>query len=193
VNFRIIVLISGHGSNLQAIIDAITHKKVAAEIAAVISSCKDAYGLRRAIQANIPQHVISKHDHPDPERYDTALAEIINRYHADLIVLAGYMRILTPAFVQRFQGKIINIHPSLLPKYRGLNTHQRVLDAGETEHGVTIHYVTDNLDAGPIIAQQALTIKPGETAAELKQRIQAIEHQLYPQVIAQLAQQHEVL
>ena len=181
-----VVLISGNGSNLQAIIDAIA-KGLAVEIRAVISNRPEAFGLQRAAQVGIPTHVI---DHTQGSRHDfeTALSEKINTYAPDLIVLAGFMRRLTPDFVRLYSGRMINIHPSLLPKYPGLHTHRRVLSAGENRHGVTIHYVTDEVDAGPLICQAALNVPPGETEENLEQRIHALEHRLYPQVLSWFAE-----
>lgn len=184
----IVVLISGNGSNLQAIIDAIAAKQLPAKICAVISNHVDAYGLERARRASIPTHILSNADFKNPKEYDDELQKIIEHYQPALIVLAGFMRILTPTFVNHFVGKIINIHPSLLPKYRGLNTHQRVLTDKEREHGVTVHFVTADLDAGPIIAQEKIDIDDDDTAASLKEKIHKIEHQLYPKVIRLIAE-----
>lgn len=181
--FNIVVLISGNGSNLQAIIDAIEQQQWPIKITAVISDQHNAYGLERAKKANIPQVVISKHDYPNREDYDKTLLRIIDDYDPDLIVLAGFMRILSTNFVSYFYGRLINIHPSLLPKYKGLNTHQRVLDAGDNQHGITVHYVAPKLDSGPIIAQMQLTVEPDQTAEQLQQRIHQLEHSLYPMVI----------
>jgi phosphoribosylglycinamide formyltransferase 1 len=172
----IVILISGHGSNLQAIIDAIRNG-LAVEIRAVISNRADAFGLQRAQQAGIPTHVISE---------EAQLQSQIDAYAPRLIVLAGFMQRLSADFVQHYEGRIINIHPSLLPKYRGLHTHRRVLAAGETLHGVTVHFVTAELDAGPIISQASLTIEPTDTEASLEQRIHTLEHRLYPEVLAQI-------
>lgn len=173
----IVVLISGNGSNLQAIIDANI------PIAAVISNKADAYGLTRAKKANIPTHVID-HTHFDSrEDFDAELQACIDQYHPELVVLAGFMRILTPGFVQHYTGTLINIHPSLLPKYRGCHTHRRALEAGDKTHGISVHYVTETLDGGPVIAQASLAIQPDDTEISLKSRIQHLEHQLYPHII----------
>lgn len=179
---KLVVLISGNGSNLQAIIDAIANG-LPAKIMSVISNRADAFGLERAQQANIATHVISTKDFPDAANYDTELQKVIENYHPDLIILAGFMRILTAPLVQHFRGKILNIHPSLLPKYRGLHTHQRALEAGDAVHGVTVHFVTEELDGGPIIAQREIKIASEDTAETLKQKIHLIEHRLYPEVI----------
>lgn len=173
----IVVLISGNGSNLQAIIDA-AQQDLAVEIRAVISSRSDALGLQRAKQAGIPAHVIKN---------ETGLAELIDSYGPQIIALAGYMRRLSPGFVQHYAGRIINIHPSLLPKYPGLDTHKRVLQAQDRRHGVTIHFVTQEVDAGPIICQAQLNVGPQDNEDTLKARIHALEHKLYPQVLSWLA------
>lgn len=186
--FNIVVLISGNGSNLQAIIDAIAAKKLSANISAVISNRADAFGLERAKKANIPIHVLPNKDFKSTNDYDKALQQCIDQYQPQLIVLAGFIRILGKDFVKHYYGKIINIHPSLLPKYTGLNTHQRVLDAKEKEHGVSIHFVTEDLDSGPIIAQAKLIIEPNDTAETLKHKIHQLEHLLYPQVIQQFSE-----
>lgn len=183
---RIAVLISGNGSNLQAIIDAVNQGQIQAEIVLVLSNKASAYGLQRAQQANIPTEILSGKDFDSRESYDMALQKILDTYRPDLIVLAGFMRILSENFVNHFAGKLINIHPSLLPKYKGINTHQRVLDAGDKIHGVTIHYVTADLDDGPIIEQASLEVLSDETADTLEARIHQLEHELYPRVIASL-------
>lgn len=183
---RIAILISGNGSNLQAIIDAVNQGQIHAEIVLVLSNKATAYGLERAQRANIATEILLNAEYTSQNEYDAALKQILDHYQPDLIVLAGFMRILSPSFVNAFKGKIINIHPSLLPKYRGLNTHQRVLDAGDKIHGVTVHYVTDDLDSGPIIEQVSLEILANDTAESLEERIHKIEHKLYPKVIANL-------
>lgn len=180
---RIVVLISGSGSNLQAIIDACTQQTIAGEICAVISNRADAYGLERARQSNIPAHVVSHKDYDSRENYDVALQTNIDQFTPDLVVLAGFMRILTPRFVQHYQGKMLNIHPSLLPKYQGLHTHQRAIDAGDSEHGVSVHFVTEELDGGPVIQQAKVLIETSDTAETLAAKVLKEEHQLYPRVI----------
>ena len=185
---RIVVLISGNGSNLQAIIDAIGAGQIPAEIVAVVSDKADAYGLERAKKAGIPGEVLLYADYKDRQKYDQALIDLIDHYQADLIVLAGFMRILTDEFVNHYLGRMLNIHPSLLPKYKGLNTHQRVLEAGDREHGATVHFVTPELDSGPIILQSKITVQNGDNAPQLAQRIHEIEHQIYPQVISWFAE-----
>lgn len=186
----IVVLISGNGSNLQAIIDAIRTEKLPVEIRAVISNRRDAYGLQRAQQAGIPAIALAHDAFPNRRAFETALQDQIDRYRPQLIVLAGFMRRLTPEFVARYAGRMINIHPSLLPKYPGLHTHQRVLEARDPYHGVTIHYVTDVVDGGPIIRQGRLAVHPDDTESTLQQRIHALEHRLYPEVLAELADRY---
>lgn len=181
--YPIVVLISGNGSNLQAIIDAIADGNCAAQIKAVISDQTNAYGIQRAKQARIETQIVTRKDFASRLDYDMALASCIKNYAPQLIVLAGFMRILSPEFVHQFPQQIINIHPSLLPKYPGLHTYQKVLAAGDSEHGSTVHLVTEELDAGPIIAQAKVTIQSNETEETLKQRTQQLEYQLYPQVI----------
>ncbi|MEH6597303.1 MAG: phosphoribosylglycinamide formyltransferase [Colwellia polaris] len=180
---RIVVLISGGGTNLQAIIDASKQENYGGEIVAVVSNKADVYGLTRAQDANIATAVLSHKDFDSREDYDTALISEINHHQPDLVVLAGFMRILTPKFVQKFQGRLINIHPSLLPKYQGLHTHQRAIDAGDKEHGVSVHFVTEELDGGPVILQAKVPVFPEDTADELAQRVHQQEHRIYPMVV----------
>ena len=179
----ICVLISGSGSNLQALIDAIAEGKLDARIGLVISNNADAYGLTRARDAGIDTKVIDHRDYADRESFDNALQREIDASHCDLVVLAGFMRILSSFFVQHYLGRMLNIHPSLLPKYKGLNTHQRALEAGDTEHGVSVHFVTPDLDGGPVIIQSRVPIFKGDTADVLAQRVQYQEHQIYPLVV----------
>ena len=176
---RTVILISGSGSNLQAFIDTLHPEQT--HIVAVISNRADAYGLERAAQAGIPTAVLSHRDFTDRASYDQALASLIDSYQAELVVLAGFMRILTDEFVSRYPGRLLNIHPSLLPRYTGLHTHQRALDAGDTEHGATVHFVTAELDGGPAIMQSHVPVLPGDTAEILADRVRHTEHQLYPQ------------
>ncbi len=185
---RLVVLISGSGTNLQAIIDAIGSGSLPAELAAVVSNRPDAFGLERARQAKIPALCLDHKTFSDRSMYDQALVDLIKPYQPDLIVLAGFMRILTPTFIDAFSPTIINIHPSLLPDYRGLHTHQRVLDAKESEHGCTVHTVTAGLDDGPILGQARLNVNPEESASQLAERVHALEHQLYPAIITAIAQ-----
>ncbi len=184
---KLVVLISGNGSNLGAIIKEIQQGSLDAEIAEVLSNRSNVYGLTRAQEANIPASVINNHDYASREDFDQALIHKIDQHKPDLIVLAGFMRILTDAFVEHYMGKLINIHPSLLPKYQGLNTHQRVLDAGDSEHGATVHYVIPELDSGPVILQARIPIQKRDDANSLKERIHRLEHQLYPEAIRRIA------
>lgn len=186
-NLSIAVLISGNGSNLQAIIDAIQQDTLNAKIAVVVSNRADAYGLKRAEQANIPTEILTVKPQETREAYDQRLSDLLKKYQPDIIVLAGFMRILSAQFIQNFAQRILNIHPSLLPNYRGLDTHERVLSAKETHHGTTVHLVTEELDSGPILGQATYEIAVNETPESLKQKIQALEHQLYPKVIQMIA------
>jgi len=176
----IVVLISGSGSNLQAIIDAIDCGQINGRITAVLSNKADVFGLERAEKAGIPQIVISHKDFADREAFDGAMIEAIDQHQPDLVVLAGFMRILTPGFVRHYQGRMFNIHPSLLPKYKGLNTHQRALEAGDNQHGCTVHFVTEELDGGPLAIQAPIAVQQGDTAETLQQRVHKSEHQIYP-------------
>ena len=177
---KIVVLISGNGSNLQALIDATKNGRLSANITAVISNNAAAGGLVRAENSNVLTNIIDHRKYNNREDFDIALAEKVTSYSPDLIVLAGFMRILGSRFVDHFVGKIINIHPSLLPKYPGLNTHQRALDAGENETGATVHFVTSNLDGGPIIVQAPVSINPNETANMVAKRVLEAEHLIFP-------------
>ena len=176
-----VVLISGGGSNLQSIIDQAN--SIGLNISAVISNQAQAYGLQRAEQAGIEARVIDHTQYNSREDFDTELRKIIDSYEAELVILAGFMRILTPEFTQHYTGRMLNIHPSLLPKFQGLHTHQRAIDAGETEHGASVHFVTAQLDGGPVIAQRKVKILPGDDAKTLAARVLTEEHKLYPQVI----------
>jgi len=175
------ILISGSGTNLQAFIDAVEDGDLDLELTVVFSNNPAAYGLERAEQAGIPTACIQHSDFPDRESFDHAVIAELDRFAPDLLILAGFMRILSPTFVAHYAGKILNIHPALLPLYPGLNTHQRVLDAGDQWHGSTVHFVTEELDGGPRILQGRLAIVPGETADELATRVQTVEHQIYPE------------
>lgn len=186
---KIVVLISGGGTNLQAIIDACTDSNYPAEVVGVVSNKADAYGLTRAQNSDIDTVTLSHKDFASREDYDQALIKKIDFFNADLIVLAGFMRILTPNFVQHFQGKLINIHPSLLPKYQGLNTHQRAIDAGDDVHGVSVHFVTEELDGGPVILQAKVPVFAGDTSDDLAARVHEQEHRIYPLVVKWFAEQ----
>lgn len=180
---NIVVLISGNGSNLQAIIDAIETKQIDGNITCVISNRPQAYGLQRAKNHGITALCLNHQDYDSREHYDQALLQALVTYKADLVVLAGFMRILTPDFVNALSGKILNIHPSLLPKYKGLNTHQRAIDNQDKMHGPTVHFVTPELDGGPIISQQPIAIFDDDTAASLAERVQIEERRIYPEVV----------
>jgi phosphoribosylglycinamide formyltransferase 1 len=179
-NYRLVILISGSGSNLQAFIDAVASGELRADIACVISNRPDALGLQRARAAGIETEIIDHKLFASREDFDAELYQRVASYRPDLVILAGFMRILTPVFLRPLLGKLINIHPSLLPKYPGLNTHQRAIDAGDTEAGATVHYVTEELDGGPPIVQAAVAIQNGDTAELLAARILQIEHRIYP-------------
>ncbi|WP_461537870.1 phosphoribosylglycinamide formyltransferase [Spongorhabdus nitratireducens] len=174
----IVVLISGSGSNLQAMIDR--QQELNIEIRAVISNKPDAYGLTRAANANIPVKVLNHKDCASREAFDTELARLIDDYEPGLVVLAGFMRLLTPAFTEHYAGRMLNIHPSLLPKYKGLHTHRRVIEAGESEHGTTVHFVTAELDGGPLVLQAKVALNPEEQESELGRRVQQQEYIIYP-------------
>jgi len=177
---RIALLISGSGSNLQAFIDAIANTELAADIVCVLSNRADARGLERARAANIETAVLDHKLFESREQFDAQLQQLIDSYTPDLVILAGFMRILTPGFVRHYLGRLLNIHPSLLPKYPGLHTHQRAIDAGDSEAGATVHFVTEELDGGPAVVQVSVPIIAGDTAAALAQKILQHEHVIYP-------------
>ncbi len=179
----IVVLISGRGSNLQALIDACTDGRIHGRISAVISNVADAAGLERARAAGIATRVVDHRDYAGRDAFDAALIRSIDESTPQLVVLAGFMRILTPQFVNHYTGRLLNIHPSLLPEFRGLNTHQRALDAGVKEHGASVHFVTEELDGGPVVAQIRVPVINTDTADTLAARVLAAEHMLYPTVI----------
>ena len=181
---KIVILISGSGSNLQSFIDACNAGVVDGKIMAVISNRPGVKGLDRASAADIPNIVIDHRAFQSREEFDQYLAEVITSFTPDLVVLAGFMRILTDGFVNQFIGKLINIHPSLLPAYPGLNTHQRAIEAGDSTAGATVHFVTSELDGGPAILQAAVPILPKDTAVDLAARVLIVEHEIYP-VVAQ--------
>lgn len=185
----IAVLVSGNGSNLQAIIDAI-QQGLPVEVCVVISDRENAYGLMRAKQAGISTEIVKADKNMSREDYDRQLQDRIEYYQPALIVLAGFMRILSDNFVKHYSGKMINIHPSLLPKFRGLNTHQRAIDANEKRHGATVHFVTPELDGGPAILQAQVPIHSNDTAESLANRVLQQEHQIYPLAIRWFAESH---
>ena len=180
---KLCVLISGNGSNLQAIIDAIAAGRLNAVVSGVISNRPNAYGLERAADAGIEAICLDHTDFDDRASYDAALRAQIETFGADCVVLAGFMRILTPEFVDAFAGKLVNIHPSLLPKYKGLHTHQRAIDNGDEEHGVSVHFVTPELDGGPVIIQCRVPVFEDDVASDLAERVQEQERRIYPLVL----------
>lgn len=185
---RVVCLISGRGTNLQALIDWQTKGLLGdAMIVGVISNVASAYGLERAKRASIPTSVLSHRDYADRLLFDQALRSLIDGYDPDLVVLAGFMRILTAEFVTHYHRRLINIHPSLLPKYKGLDAHRRALDAGDTVAGATVHWVTEALDAGDIIQQVKVPIVADDSEERLKARVLEAEHTLYPSVIRDLS------
>ena len=179
----IVVLISGNGGNLQSIIDAVEAEQINGQITAVISNKADAYGLQRAKKHDIDQQVISHKDFSSREDFDLALSKNLTRLNPDIIVLAGFMRILGSALIQAFERKILNIHPSILPSYKGLNTFQRAIDNKEREHGVSIHIVTPKLDDGPVIVRGRYPILNGDTVSELQRKGHQLEHKMYSQTL----------
>ncbi|MGO2232569.1 phosphoribosylglycinamide formyltransferase [Marinomonas sp. UCMA 3892] len=180
MSFPIVVLISGSGSNLQALIDQSLQGLLNIKICAVISNKADAYGLERAKVAGIPTHTLNHKSFDSREEFDTELQALIDQYQPKLVVLAGFMRILTETFAKHFEGRMLNIHPSLLPKYKGLDTHQRAIDANEKEHGVSVHFVSPELDAGAVILQASTEVVQEETAETLASKVHALEHIIYP-------------
>jgi phosphoribosylglycinamide formyltransferase-1 len=185
---RVICLISGDGSNLQALIDwQIKGLLGDAEIVGVVSNKAQAFGLERAKRANIATTVLSHERYHDRCQFDRALMSVIDNYEADLIVLAGFMRILTAQFVNHYANRLVNVHPSLLPKYKGLDTHRRAIEAGDSTAGATVHWVTEELDSGGIIRQVEVPIYAHDSEESLRQRVLEAEHSLYPAVIRDLS------
>ncbi len=178
------ILVSGGGSNLQAFIDAVVAEEITLELRVVLSNKADAKGLERARLAKIPTECVSHKDYAERQQFDQALLSALSPYAPDIIILAGFMRILTPLFIDCYAGRILNIHPSLLPKYPGLNTHQRALEAGDKTHGSTVHFVTEQLDGGPCVMQGPVPIRADDTPETLASRVLAVEHCIYPQVAA---------
>lgn len=185
---RIVVLISGHGSNLQVFIDSQNTEHLPIDIQAVISSRADAYGLARAEQAGITHETLRHQDFTSREHYDLALQERVAHYQPDLVIMAGFMRILTPTFIAPYEGRLINTHPSLLPAFRGLYSHERALQAGVREHGCSVHYVIPALDAGPIIIQARVPVQPDDDVDSLRQRVQRQEYRIYPLAVRWIAE-----
>src|SRR5471032_909159 len=184
----VVVLLSGTGSNLQALIDSTRTGDSPVRIAAVISNRSDAYGLQRARDAGIETRSLDHKAFDSREAFDAAMIELIDTFNPKLVVLAGFMRILSANFVRHYQGRLLNIHPSLLPLYKGLHTHQRVLDAGDTEHGCSVHFVTEELDGGPLVVQSVISVELHDSPATLAQRVHVQEHQIYPLAIRWFAE-----
>ena len=186
--YSLAVLISGNGSNLQAIIDRCADGRIDATIRCVISNVADAYGLQRARQAGIPTEILAHGDYPDRLLYDAKLARLLDGYDVDLIVLAGFMRILGVKFINSYDHRIINLHPSLLPRHKGLDTHAHVLRAGDKMHGASVHFVTADLDSGPVISQASTPVEADDTAQTLQYKIHGLEHEILPRVVGWFAQ-----
>ena len=184
----VVVLLSGTGSNLQALIDSNDIKDSPAKIRAVISNRADAYGLQRAKDAGIDTRVLDHKAFEGREAFDAALIEVIDTFKPQLVVLAGFMRILSADFVRHYQGRLLNIHPSLLPKYKGLHTHQRALEAGDGEHGCSVHFVTEELDGGPLVVQAVIPVESDDSPHSLAQRVHAQEHRIYPLAVRWFAE-----
>ena len=186
-NLPIVVLISGGGTNLQSIIDA-AQADLPVEIRAVVSNRVDAFGLERARRAGIPTEVVEHRQFTNRESYDAALMKCIDSFKPELVVLAGFMRILGDDFVRHYEGRMLNIHPSLLPRHRGLDTHNRCLEAGDAEHGASVHFVTPELDAGPVVVQARVPVEPDDSPEALASRVLEQEHRIYPQAIRWFAE-----
>jgi phosphoribosylglycinamide formyltransferase 1 len=180
---KLVILISGRGSNMEAIIRACSREEWPAQVAAVIASRPDAAGLAFAASHGIATAVVDHRQFPDRESFDAALARQIDAFTPDLVALAGFMRVLTPGFVDRYAGRMLNVHPSLLPSFAGLKTHQQALDAGVRLHGASVHFVTSQLDHGPIVVQSAVPVLNGDDAAALAERVLATEHIIYPRAV----------
>jgi phosphoribosylglycinamide formyltransferase-1 len=184
----VVVLLSGTGGNLQAMIDSFQDGSSPTRIRAVISNRADAYGLERARDAGIETRVLDHKAYEGREAFDAALIQMIDAFTPKLVVLAGFMRILSADFVRHYQGRLLNIHPSLLPSYKGLHTHQRVLEAGDREHGCSVHFVTEELDGGPLVVQAVISVELQDTPASLAQRVHTQEHLIYPLAIRWFAE-----
>lgn len=180
---KLVILISGRGSNMEAIIRACAQERWPAEVAAVIANRPDAAGLAIAASHGIATAVVDHRSFDGRDSFDAALAAEIDRFAPDLVILSGFMRILSPAFVERYEGRMLNIHPSLLPSFKGVHTHQQALDAGVALHGATVHFVIPELDSGAIVAQAAVPVHTGDDAAALARRVLAAEHVLYPRAV----------
>jgi phosphoribosylglycinamide formyltransferase-1 len=184
----VVILISGRGSNMRVLIEHAAQNKMPVDVRAVISNRADAEGLTIARDWGISTATLSQQNFPDREAFDTELATLIESHTPELLILAGYMRILSAAFIRRFADRALNIHPSLLPKYRGLHTHRRVLADGETLHGASVHYLTEELDEGPAVIQGQVAVITGDTEDTLAQRVRQIEHRIYPQAVSWIAE-----
>ena len=184
---RIVVLISGNGSNLQAIIDHCGNDQTSAEVVSVISNVQSAFGLERARSAGIDAHCLDHREFVSRSAFDEALATLVEGFRPDLVVLAGFMRFLSPSFVDHFAGRLVNIHPSLLPRYPGLDTHKRAIADGAKEHGATLHFVTRDLDAGPVIIQGRVEVLEDDSEHTLATRVQEVEHRIYPEAVSWFA------
>ncbi|WP_268801180.1 phosphoribosylglycinamide formyltransferase [Pseudomonas huanghezhanensis] len=185
---NVVVLLSGTGGNLQAMIDSFQSAASPARIRAVISNRADAYGLERARNAGIDTRVLDHTAYEGREAFDAALIDQIDAFKPELVVLAGFMRILSANFVRHYQGRLLNIHPSLLPLYKGLHTHQRVLEAGDAEHGCSVHFVTEELDGGPLVVQAIVCVQSSDSPGTLAQRVHALEHRIYPLAVRWFAE-----
>jgi phosphoribosylglycinamide formyltransferase 1 len=184
---RVAVIVSGRGSNLRAIAGACEARRIRAQVALVIADRPEAGALGIARDLGLESTLVPFRDHPDRAAFERALDAELRAHRPDVVALAGFMRILSPEFVIGWEGRMLNIHPSLLPRHAGLHTHRRVLEAGDTEHGASVHYVTHELDGGPVVAQSRLVVRPGDTAESLSARVQATEHILYPRVLGWIA------
>ncbi|MGK9417943.1 phosphoribosylglycinamide formyltransferase [Pseudomonas cedrina] len=189
----VVVLLSGTGSNLQALIDSTRIGDSPVRIAAVISNRSDAYGLQRARDAGIATRSLDHKTFEGREAFDSALIELIDAFNPKLVVLAGFMRILSADFVRHYEGRLLNIHPSLLPKYKGMHTHQRALDAGDREHGCSVHFVTEELDGGPLVVQAVVPVESNDSAQSLAQRVHTQEHRIYPLAVRWFAEGRLIL
>lgn len=187
------VLVSGNGSNLQAIMDACDRGDVQSTLTVVVSNKEEAYALERAQQAGIPGVFVDPDLYEDRASYDAAVAEVLQEYNVDFVVLAGYMRILSAPFIKQYEDKILNIHPSLLPDFKGAHAIRDAFEAGVSETGATVHYVIEDLDAGPIILQERVKVSETDTLESLEERIHAVEHIIYPQAIVLFEQKHSTL
>lgn len=179
----IAILISGRGSNMRVIVERAAAGTLPVDVRVVVSDKPSAEGLGLAADMNIATRVLEPRDFPDRPAYDRALVELLRQFQPQLVLLAGFMRILTPQFIGAFAGRMLNVHPSLLPKYPGLHTHRRCLEAGDPTHGASIHFVTEQLDGGPVVLQAEVPVVPGDTEITLSARVQQAEHKIYPQAI----------